>query len=449
MQPSETNSSQPKRGFIMERFMAFMAKFLTAIFSLICIVNVGAANANAQSEFLNFNEPSASQTNWPGWTYSTKNVSYDRPGWHAENYIVATSVRFPRSFRKDDYGNMSLAIIDSSKRAPSTNSGGSLKVYDTGTGTKFQPAWWIWQGDNTIGSKGIATSNHDRLSTYVYLQGINPITNPNVDGYTFEWGTYTCWPGGGYGGGSCPTESNNGHWYHQVTLAPNMWVHILWDKHPSHRRGGSTAPPNNPSMVESGKDYFENHYNSYFQFQKSVGSAGTSAFWIDEMHFTSAAEMGEPAQNDISISSLWVGYQPSDNHWEIGWNDTSNYANHDSKYEIRWSTTPITNANFSKASLVKPLDFAVGEFAIHKSNTYKNMLWTRFNLPQGTETGNSKIYFAVKDISVAGGGYQASPSPLIHTIDYSLRPTTAGGPTPEPAPLVRPANLKIVSQTQQ
>jgi len=56
---------------------------------------------------------------------------------------------------------------------------------------------------------------------------------------------------------------------------------------------------------------------------------------------------------------------------------------------------------------------------VHQADSWSFQLWTRFYLPDGAES-NSKLYFAVKDVSVAGGNYIAAPSPYIHTIDYSL-----------------------------
>ena len=413
---------------------------LSILFLMILLVS----NSISVDVFFDFNEAGNNDTTWTGWEYCDGSVSgcvsYSNPGWKRDNYVIVNSVPLPRSFMKGDYGNNSLAVLDTEMLPPSTNSGASFKVYDDGTGSQYQPSWWVWEAAGNMLQEGITTAAADRMSMYLYIEGMDSITNPNVDGYTFEWGTYTCWEGGAFNGDSCPTESDNGHWYHQLTVATNMWVHVLFDEHPSHRRGENGYPPNNPTLVQYGKDYFAHLNKQYMQFQQDVATPNTSAFWIDELTFTSTAEMGESNQNDESITSLWVGYDTTDGHWEIGWNDMAAESDGeiDSEFEIRWSTAPITNANYSAATIVQPMDFVVNGNHIHKSNRWNFVLWTKFDLPAGAES-NSKLYFAVKDVSVADATYKYkdSVSPYVHTIDYAL---------PNLIPKIsKPNNLRIES----
>lgn len=396
-----------------------MTRFLSILF---CIF-IFYSSAYAETTLLNFDESGSSGTTWIGWTWTCTLVSYDRCGWYNDQYEFINNTRLPRNYEKTDYDNRSDGSIDTSNRAPSTSAGASLLIADNGTGTKYQPSWWFtWpRGMEYV---GLATASNDRLSMYVKLEGYEPYTDPNTVGVVFEMGTYTCWDDGGYGGEDCPVESGNGHWYHQTQIQVGTWVHVLWDKHPTHRRSVSSFPPDNPTLVEYGKDYFSNLFQIYLQFGTNVSTADSSRFWVDEMKFTSASELGEAAQNDNSITNIWVGYWSSDQHWEIGWSDLSSDVNHDSEFEIRWSTVPITNSNWSSATIVTPLDFVVNTNHVHKSNTWKSALWTRFILPPTTVSNNSKIYFAVKDVSVLGGLYQASPSSSIHTIDYALSVST-------------------------
>ena len=408
------------------------------IWAFIVILLVQITNAYAADTFLDWNDSADNGTNWSGWQYCDGSVEscigYGLTGWKRNDYALYSNTPLPRSFPKTDYGNDSLASIDTTFLPPSNSDGASLKVYDAGTGTRYQPAWWLWEGPEGMQGMGITTADTDRLSTYIYLDGPPDITDPDTNGYTFGLGTYTCWEGGAFNGDSCPTESDNGHFYHSATVAPNMWVHILYDEHPYHQRGISDFPPNNPTLVSDGKDYFAHLYNTYFQLSQPVDTPSTSQFWIDELKFTSAEEMGEPSQNDESITNIWIGYQPQDDHWEIGWNDVSVDGSVGKEYEIRWSTSPITNANFSSTAVVQPMDFNNGTL-LRKSNTWKMQLWTRFDLPAGAES-NSKLYFAVKDVTVGGvpaAHYVAAPTPDIHTIDYAL-----------PSLISSPQRLKII-----
>jgi len=370
----------------------------------------------AEQVFLDWNNESNGGTTWVGYIYSSA-VSYDKPGWKKEN---SNNPPYPMSFEKNDYGNSSLATLDTTFLPPSSQSGASFKVFDDGTGSQYTPSWWLWYPYGNMLDEGITTESTNRLSLYLFLGGLTDLIDPNTDGYTFEWGTYTCWEGGAFNGDSCPTESDNGHFYHSATIAPNMWVHVLYDEHPYHQRSVTDFPVNNPTLASDGKDYFANLGKMYFQITRAIENPNSSAFWIDELKFTSTGEMGESNQNDESITTLWVGYQPNDGHWEIGWNDLSVNGPNDKEYEIRWATSPITNANFNSAAVVQPLDFVVNGNHVHKSNGWKMQLWTRFDLPVGAET-NSNLYFAVKDVSIADGVYTAPPNSFIHTIDYTLQ----------------------------
>lgn len=380
---------------VMEIWMKYTPT-LHISFIAICLC-LACASAYG-STLLDFNEQGATGTTWPGWTW-TLSASYSDPGWKYNN----SANNFPRLFRKSDYGNMSLAAIDTTMKAPNTSAGASLKIYDVSGGNvttgsisfgsklltvsdptgyqvgdaifvtgmlgtvrsgttlidaingnvitlrdacnaetycagslvdvqvkpPMQPSFWAWYDYKTMLSNAYATASNDRFSMYVYLQGY-PTYSGGDPGDSFEWGTYNCWPNGGYGGESCPTEANNQHYYHTLNINPGTWVHILWDKHPSHQRSVSSAVANNPTMlVSTGKDYFET-MNAFYLQATQFSVQKDAAFWADELVFTSAADLGESNQNDISIANLYVGYWAGDNHWEIGWGDLSDYSNHDS-----------------------------------------------------------------------------------------------------------------------
>jgi hypothetical protein len=109
-----------------------------------------------------------------------------------------------------------------------------------------------------------------------------------------------------------------------------------------------------------------------------------------------------------------------------------------STYEIRYSTSPITNANFTSATLIAPELYATSVNAglggrIQRTTTDSKPAWTQFAIPSGTVSANSKLYFAVKDVSATGSGDgHNSPNSNIKTIDYSL--TSSSDTTAPSAP---------------
>jgi len=142
---------------------------------------------------------------------------------------------------------------------------------------------------------------------------------------------------------------------------------------------------------------------------------------------------------------LWVGYWPSTGKWQVGWQDMSftnasglNLNNNTlSTFEMRWSTSPITNANYETATLVEPEWFTgptVTSYinGFRREDSWSARVWNQFELPAGTETNNDRIYFAIKDVSNSTGnagsnwpynkvdGHDA-PSNNIRVIDYHLR----------------------------
>jgi hypothetical protein len=105
-----------------------------------------------------------------------------------------------------------------------------------------------------------------------------------------------------------------------------------------------------------------------------------------------------------------------------------------STFEIRWSTSPLTSANFSAATPINPLYYAgVGcTSCITRPDTWSLAAYTEFQIPSGTATNSNVIYVGIRDISVPGGHVAGYPlqngdgrSPLnsnIYTIDYRFRP---------------------------
>jgi len=408
---------------------------------LLLFVLSSTADAAASGVLYDWNEGSG--TLWPGWTWSD-DVAYGHPGWIMDDGNAYRWGDGPRSFEKSDYGTDALAIIDSNARAPGTTTGGSFKVYDTGNDSAYQACWWVWYDGQPMANWGLADENTNRWSFYLKTKGTAPITddggNESIPSSTYHIGTYVCWNDGRpvtHQGDGCPYEGpGNQHYYHYLSINSGAWIKVLLDRHPQHRRG-SYVIGDDPTFLESGYHYLE-HLNQFYM-EIRIPQAGPTAFWVDEMKFYSTTDTAVPNQNDESITSLWVGYWPQQDHWEMGWHDMS-WATRDndtqSTFDIRWSTAPITNGNFSAANQTTPLLYSGPEYSgdihlVRRPNAWGSVVWTRFKLPDDVETDNNRIYLAVKDVSVTGehvgstwpwnrGDGHNAPSPYIHTIDYDL-----------------------------
>lgn len=403
-------------------------KQLMVIVAAATTIALAGIPAGAETNFLNFNESGAANTTLPGWTWYPNGADdYGKSGWRKNDgrFYSGNSNWMPRMHEKNDYGNDNLATIVTNDKAPSTSSGGALKVYDTGSSSTRLSSWWFLMGD-TLQTKGYADASANRMDFYMKATGLGSqgLTG-DPSNATIHVGTYLCWPGGGYAGESCPTEANGQHYYHYLTLNPDAWLHVQLDQHPTWKRDAG-IPSNNPA---GGSHPYFASMNTFYIEIRSPQSQATSLF-LDEFKTWQQTQ----AENETSITSLWIGYWPSTGKWEVGFNDLSwgsSFSNYNdstkSKFEIRWSNSPITNANWSSASTITPEYHRFGSTnSFRRPNTWKSVAWTRFSLPSGTETNSSKIYFAVKDTSTTadGDGHNA-PTGNIKTIDYNLRPSAA------------------------
>jgi len=223
------------------------------------------------------------------------------------------------------------------------------------------------------------------------------------------------------------------------------------DQHPTHQRnmgsqGGGAEPGNDPTGPSH--HYFAN-FGKGFYLELGSGppahqSAATS-YWIDEIRTWTQTQ----AENEDSITSLWVGYYTVSGKWEVGfmdaslgrYNPTGPSDSTKSTFEMRYSTAPITNANYASATPIT-MDYNGGIPAnsFKRANPWKWGVWNQFSLPAGIVNGNNKIYFAVKDVSsMANGDYHDAPTSNIKTIDYSIRP---GGGTSDTTPPAAPSGLR-------
>ena len=388
---------------------------------------------------------SGSDHTWPDWTWSDNTSGFGGKGWYLTAGDNLTLQMWPRSFEKTDQGSRQDANIVSNNLPPYKTSGGVLKV-STISGV-YDPGWWVYYPYTNYNRLGYSDNTTNRMSFWMYHEGADDlIAETNVPGYhanaigaLLDLGTYLCWPGGGLGGEDCPHEANNQHYYMRLTGNNGAWIHYQLNQHPDHQRGasGSLNPVNNPAFPTYGKNYFENFSYWYFAWSKGAGGSTTPYTWyLDNVYLYTQTQ----PENE-GVGALWVGYWTG-RYWEIGFNDLSfpaRDATTISTFEVRWSTSPITNENYGSANNITPQYFSYQTNKIRNPNQYAPYLWTRFTLPVGIETNNIILYFAIKDVSATtnGDGHNASSS-YIRTIDYQLHPP---GYTP---PLKKPLSPQML-----
>lgn len=378
------------------------------------------------STIWDFDNPGNSGTTWTGWTFygsgaaspngGTGANGYNAPGWLKQ----PTHPPRPATFAKMDYGNVPAAEFVVSP-LPVTNTQSALRVYDTGGGGNKQAAWTFWH-ENNYGTLGLVTSSTNRISFYAYLSGVDPGAASQIAGTNgaanFEFSTFLNWPGGSCGD---PNEACNQHYYHYFNANSGAWLHFQPDNRPTWQRNAQ-----NPAIEPAGVSH--PYFSSMTHFYLQTGGEGIpagSSFIVGDI---SAWE--QPLAESAEICNLWVGYWPGTGKWELGLTDCGIYHTNASsgelggqtKFEVRWSTSPITNANWSSANTTTPEYHRFGATnSFRRSNAWYMSAWTRFDLPAEVEANNNRLYFAVKETSaIADGDYRNPRDSNIKTIDYQL-----------------------------
>jgi len=411
----------------MKRAFKVIIKLKIILLILVCIQILNVKLVVAVEVLYNWNAEGDSGTTWDGWTWSTPANDFSAPGWRKNDgsWQSGDSNWMPRIHEKSDYGNDSTATIDTTNRAPNTSSGASLKVYDTGASETYQSCYWYINHDN-FGALGKADSTTDRFSFYFKPTGISDPNTTNIDisNGNIHIGTYLCWDDGSPSGKDCPDEAGypRQHYYHYLTVNDDAWLHVVLDRHPTHQVGVGPSPDLPEDNPADPKDYYE--YMNSFYVEIKAAQASVTSYWIDEIELYTCSQN----ENDISIASVWIGYWVDTDKWEIGFNDNSfNDAGYGetshSTFEVRYSASPITNENYSSATVTEPEYHERGTTNTFKRpNQYKKPAWTRFTIPDETEASVNVLYFAIKDVSaIASGDGHEAPSAYIHTIDYYLR----------------------------
>lgn len=270
---------------------------------------------------------------------------------------------------------------------------------------------------------------NNRLSMYVFLPEVkgnfydNPVDAREVPADTFHIG---------------PFNDIGGHWYHVFNVQGGGWVHVIVDGHPQHNNSFSNAasyPYPSSSVRNMGQEYFATMYRWYFAVVNPYGLTAEAPYsvWLDEIEFHHDTE----PQNNETINSPAIGYYPDRGVFEVGFQDK--YANNQfsySTYELRYSFTQITNANWEQATPVHiqaddRISYGIKESTegkFEKLNSYSRSVWAPFKLAtiadEAQLTPGTTIYFAIKDISQVDGNSQVPEDG--HNI-YGSWVTGAGG----------------------
>jgi len=402
--------------------------------------------------FCNFDDLPATVTNeLPGssttWLYTTADVNpdnnyymtiYDADGWRSTvGYPDNAGIHnffyiYFNTYMSDHmgwptYGYMGIdadsAVVGKCLRYDVTGGINSTGVYGSTITTKQDYLNYLSQGHDPVADGALVGSPYvyfcnnsssyspipfpeasqaNRLSVYIYAP---PGLNNGVGG----WGnpvttTMNFGPFNGVGG----------HWYHNIYSRGGGWIHVLLDSHPQHNNAfhnASLYPYPSASIRDMGVDYYNTMSALYVVFMPYSG-IDTVPYTVmyDEMEFYNDPE----PQNNETIASPTVMYVPASKTFEIGLNDKyKGNSRSYSTYELRYSFSPITNANWAEAAPVRILadarfdidERADGKFA--KWWPYYQSVWAPFTLASDEDKARllpgTRIYFAVRDISQVDG----------------------------------------------
>lgn len=221
----------------------------------------------------------------------------------------------------------------------------------------------------------------ERLSFYMRL----PIGYPRGGDNNFHVGTYTRDPDSG------DLSYNGDHFYHYFSLpGTDHWTKIVCNKHPQHKNVAPEDPINDPVPWS--------YYNGFTRFYLAALQDYVSYPWdvyYDEFKFYVTSE----PENEANINSIACTYM-GEGRFIMGWRGNSQYVHNGNKFDVYWSASPISNANYSSSMKVAE---AVGL----KAGTY-NWIETEFTVPMSSGTA----YFAIKDLD--------DNSSVVSKIDYTI-----------------------------
>jgi len=275
-----------------------------------------------------------------------------------------------------------------------------------GTGLEVG-GYWYFQSQNSTFGTGIntltvpfdaavpATGSYNRMS--YYYKG-NPGAVNTVIGSRPS-----------YNGGVFPfihADAVGGHYYHFLYLNGGGWWKMQADTHPDHRNFDNTGEAS--SFLSNKPTYFDTMKAFYIQDNTEPGGItgqvpfktflGPVVMWKDP----------EP-QNEETITTLASVWNPTERYFEISFLNKYLNVNAWGLFELRYSSSPITNANWSSATPASIQAYAPwhidartdGIFIKPFPGGYKQC-WVRFKLQTADNDAldiGDTVYFAVKDIS--------------------------------------------------
>ncbi len=460
-----------------------MTKFLIIFFSIISLVFLKAHKLQA-SMFADFNFVNNDVTQgFTGWNYSPygnndcgiyngsnqSNMCSDPD----TNGLTRAFLNYYNGYNNDHMGWMRWGYIDSEDTL--AIEGNSLKVVLTGgayddNGTvaysglevrsKEQFDAYIANGQNPYADRTLPGD----LTIYFTIEGNNNpfqeligndrlsvwVLPPEDSAFTFDSQKYSASygrPENLFAWYPFVVDADGDHYYHELSnINMGGWIHLIFDAHPIHNNGGD----NNPySYYRAGGRDFPGDSVSYFNNVNRFALRGEivrnlpspSYIYFDKLE---AYHSSQP-ENDETIAGIGVGYDPVNKRFDIAFGDKYRCAECSAKYQVRYSFSPITNANFDNATLAYVTNFVRGVSSnrgeiVKPSNGY-NQIWAGIDLEptdKNNLTEGTTIYFAVKDISdrsalqdrdtydlemvnVPGVG-DVRRVDLIKTIDYTIYP---------------------------
>ena len=245
--------------------------------------------------------------------------------------------------------------------------------------------WWIQNDiERTLIPEGLGC---DRMSFFIKI----PDNYPLDSDYNFHVGTYTRDP-------EIPSNIQGQHYYHYLNIQGSDYpTKIVLNQHPQHRTGSSDTIEDNPETW----NYYDGFTRFYMILLPLYECPISLPFisHVDEVKFYSISE----PENDETINSISCTYF-GDGTFQIGWHGSSQYSDgncDDHTFEVRYSTSPITNADYASTVIVPGSPFS------QYPSSY-NFWQANFTIPITSGTA----YFAIKDLD--------SASPYVSKIDYPI-----------------------------
>ncbi|OFZ21504.1 MAG: hypothetical protein A2X94_08945 [Bdellovibrionales bacterium GWB1_55_8] len=267
------------------------------------------------------------------------------------------------------------------------------------TGAKIGTSYIYFKRITAIGGSRVTrpfdvVAGANRMSVYVQLPGE---TSNGTGGYgvpphqTYQAGVFRDGNSTGY------------HHYMNFYTQGGGWTKIQIEETTNGDNGGNGATRHIPGLLES-------VWQFYFTTLPQSGMA-TPPWEIKLDNFVFEEDPYAP-QNNETISNIALLFKDASKTFEISFNDKyKNKAESHATFELRYSSIPITNENWSNATPAHIL--ADSRFSIQartdgkfqKATSYYQGVWAPFSLsPEDTEdlTPGQTVYFAIKDISQVG-----------------------------------------------